>query len=144
MRRAITEWGLVFTSVVVVGILGLWLDSRCHAIFDEPLYLGTDLFVRFADDRLCLFSQLGRDWKPVLEDIARAPKPKAISMSWARIYNNWFFPGIEYHNRLFASGRTVWSVEVSVWLLLGLVLTLIAVLWRVRCGGWLPRRSASL
>ena len=31
-------------------------------------------------------------------------------------YRSWIFPGIEYHNRQYTSGLTVWSLEVALWI----------------------------
>jgi hypothetical protein len=137
MRRAIAEWGLVVSLVVLVGLGLVWVDSLYLEYFQEPLYVGNDLFVRFADGWLCMFSELGDDWKPT----ELGPYPKA--MSWVRRYKNWFFPGIQYHNRLYANGRTVWSVEVSPLLAAIVLLTIIAILWRIRRGVWLRRPSAT-
>ncbi len=73
------------------------------------------------------------------------PKSKASSRacSWVREYKSWLLPGLEYHNRLFANGRTVWSLELSLVLLVCVLLTIMAILWRVRLGGWLPRKKVN-
>ena len=135
MKRAITEWGMVFSLVLLVAIGLGWIDYLYLHYFREPLYLGNDLFVRIDDCRVCLFSELGDDWKPNVEDL----QPRA--RSWVRAYRGWAFPGLEYHSRLFANGRTVWSLEVALVFLACVLATIIAILWRVRLGGWLPRNS---
>ena len=93
--------------------------------------------MRVDDARLCLFSELGSDWKPKVEGL----QPRA--RSWVREYKSWLLPGLEYHNRLFANGRTVWSLELSLVLLVCVLLTIMAILWRVRLGGWLPRKKVN-
>jgi hypothetical protein len=138
MRRAITEWGLVFSLGLLAACGFVWFDSMFLKYFREPLALGTDIYVRADDGRLCFFSELGADWKPRITVF----EPRAIS--WARIYSTWMFPGIEYHNRLFANGRTVWSLEISLVIPVAVLLTLIAILWRVNRGGWLRRRPAAV
>jgi hypothetical protein len=138
MKRAFTEWGLVVSLVILVAIGVIWVGSLFVHYFREPLYLGTELYVRIEASRLCIFSELGADWKPRLDERV---EPRAIS--WVRVYNNWLFPGLEYHNRLFANGRTVWSLEMSLIVPVCFLLTTMAILWRVRLGGWLPRKSVN-
>jgi hypothetical protein len=91
--------------------------------------------VRINDGRFCLFSELSPDWKPHLTQF----EPRA--MSWVRRYKIWMLPGFEYHLRQFASGRDVWSVEVSMVIPAVVLLTTMAVLWRVRTGCWRWHRS---
>src|ERR1700689_4425897 len=122
MKRAFTEWGLVVSLVLLAAIGFIWVGSLFVHYFREPLYLGTDLYVCIENSRLCIFSELGADWKPRLEGV----EPRAIS--WVRDYNNWLFPGLEYHNRLFANGRTVWSLEMALVIPVGVLLTTMAIL----------------
>ena len=49
MKRAITEWGMVISLVLLVAIGLAWIDALCLHYFREPLYLGNDLFVCIDD-----------------------------------------------------------------------------------------------
>jgi hypothetical protein len=136
MRRAITEWGLVFSVVLLAGLALIWVGSLFLRALREPLALGTGLYLRVGDSRLCLFTELGPGWKPRFD----GTDPQTVS--WPVHYSNSMFPGFEYHNRLFASGRTIWSVEVSLVIPAGILLTTMTILWRIRHGGWLARTAA--
>jgi hypothetical protein len=135
MKRAFTEWGLVVSLVLLVAIGVFWVGSLFVHYFREPLYLGPDLFVRIENSRLCIFSELSAHWKPRLGGL----EPRAIS--WVRVYRIWLFPGFEYHNRLFANGRSIWSLEMSLVVPVCVLLTTMVILWRVRLGAWRPRGS---
>ena len=126
MRRAITEWGLVLTLVFTVAVALVGVDSFCLRTLREPLALGSELFVRVADGRLALHTQLGDDWKPNEYRAERAGR------SWVRGYWNWFAPGVEYHNRLFANGRTIWSLELSLIVPVAVLSIVSGILWRLR------------
>jgi hypothetical protein len=128
MRRAITEWGLVLTIVLGVALALVWVDSISICTLREPLSLAPELFLRVENGRLCLHSDLGDDWKPTLFGMQRTAR------SWVRGYWNWFAPGVEYHNRLFANGRTIWSLELSLVIPAAFLLIVMAILWRVRRG----------
>jgi hypothetical protein len=137
MKRAITEWGLVFTLVVTAATTILWVGATYHEPLREPLALATDRYVRISDHRLCLHSELGNDWKP------NALKLGSRSISWVRQYTIWMAPGIEYHNRLYANGRTIWSLEISLVIIVSALLVVMAILWRIRLGRWLWRSPAT-
>jgi hypothetical protein len=126
MWRAISEWGLVVSLVIALVSAGIWVDGLSSRGLEEPLAVYTGVFVRAKEGRLCLFTELGAGWKPrptVNEN--RAP-------SWVRQYAVVIYPGIEYHHRLFASGRTVWSLEISLIIPLVISLLLMAIFWRIR------------
>ena len=53
------------------------------------------------------------------------------------------FPVLEYHYRLYANGRPVWSLEVSLVIPVCVSLTAIAIFWRIRLGRWMPRLQSS-
>jgi hypothetical protein len=126
MRRAIAKWGLVFSLVLTLALGLIWVDSLLLQTFSEPLSLGPGGYLRVEDGRLYLFSELGDDWKP------NSIVPDRRARSWVRRYMTWFFPGIEYHNRLFASGRTIWSLEVALVIPVACSLSMAAILWRLR------------
>jgi hypothetical protein len=138
MRRAITEWGLIFSLVLLLAFGLIWVDAQYFKFLKEPLLLGTDVYLRVDDGTLCLFSELGSDWKP----IEYGPRPDGRSRVIR--YKNWGFPGIEYHNRRFANGRNVWSIELSLVIPVCGLLMMMPILWRVRCGGWLLRTRVRL
>ena len=107
-ERAVTEWGLVVSGVLLVALGLIWLDSLWLGTLQEPLWVCPNCFLRVNRGQLCFFSELGDNWKPSPEGRDR---PFA---SWVRHYSNWMLPGLEYHNRLLASGETVWSLEVAI------------------------------
>ena len=137
MRRAITEWGLVLSGVLSVAFCLIWVDSLWLRSFQEPLSLGTLCFLRIENGRVCVFTELGDNWKPRPADGDRP------AHSWVRQYTSWFLPGLEYHHRLLANGQSIWSLEVAMLVPMAALLTTMAVLWRVNRGGWLIRRSVS-
>jgi hypothetical protein len=137
MRRAVNEWMLVFSIVLLVAVGLIWVASLFLQALREPLALGSHVYARVDESRLCLFNELGEGWKPNLQGVDR----KAIS--WTLRYTTWMYPGLEYHNRLFANGRTIWSVEVSLIIPVVFLLISIAILWRMRCGNWLGRSRAA-
>lgn len=127
--RRIIEWGLVVSLLLLLVLALAWLDSLFLGTLREPVALDTELYLRAEDGRLYLFNELGDDWKPRFVGV------KARAISWVRRYTSWFFPGIEYHNRLFNSGRTIWSLDVSLVTPLVFLLFTIALLGRVWRGG---------
>ena len=125
-----------------VGIAGdcpglIWIDSVWLRTLQEPLSLGPDCFLRAQNGQICLFSKLGSDWKPRTTGIDRA------ALSWVRHYSVWMLPGLEYQNRLLASGESIWSLEFAIVIPFAVVLTTMAVFWRVRTGHWLMGRLLS-
>lgn len=130
MRRIITEWGMVLSSVLVIAFAVLWIDSVLTKWSQEPLAAGSGLYLKSESGRICFFSELGDDWKP----------SPAATGRWATMsthhYTNWRLPGIEYHHREFTVGHIVWSLEVTLLLPIGFFLIVIAVCW------WLGRRIA--
>jgi hypothetical protein len=126
MRRAITEWGLVVSLVPALALAIIGADSFSLRTLKEPMSLGTDMYLHVVDGTLCIHSDLGDDWKPTLYGVERQVR------SSVREYWNWFAPGIEYHNRFLASGRTIWSLEVSLAIPVIILLIAIAILWYAR------------
>ncbi len=137
MRRAITEWGLVLSGALSVAFGVIWADSVWLRTLQEPLSLGSLCFLRFEDGRVCLYSELGDDWKP------RATGGDRPAHSWVREYTNWFFPGIEYHHRLLANGQSIWSLELALVVPVAVLLTTMTILWRVKRGRWRIGRSVA-
>lgn len=137
MRRTITEWGLVTLFVLLVAVGLLWVDSLFLRHLQEPVLLGGGVYLRVEDGQLVLFNELGDDWKPTFGGVEHS------GISWVRNYTTWFFPGIEYHDRLFANGRTIWSLELYLIVPLCVLLTLMAIFWRLRRGNWAGRSAAS-
>ena len=135
MGRAITEWGLVLSGMLSVAIGLIWVDSVWLRSLQEPLSPGSLCFLRFEDGRICIYSDLGKDSKP---SPVTAEQP---AHSWVRQYTNWFLPGFEYHHRLLANGQSIWSLEVAMAIPLAVLLTTMAILWRVRRGSWRMRDS---
>ena len=126
MRRSVIEWAIVYTVFATVAIAFTWVDSLTLQLLKEPLALGTHLFARYSDDRICFFSDLGDDWKP--QEFGKARR----TMTWSRSYTTWFFPGIEFHHRRMASGHAIWSIEIApIWPFLCALLVLL-LLWRLR------------
>jgi hypothetical protein len=137
MRRAIAEWGLVVSLVIALASAGIWVDTLTGRGLEEPLAVIPGVFVRVREGSLCLFTELGADWKPRQSGIENK------AHSWVRRYTLFFYPGIEYHHRLFASGRTVWSLEISLVVPLVISLFLTAIFWRLRRGGSCGRGPAA-
>jgi hypothetical protein len=137
MGRAITEWGLVLSGVLSMAFGVVWADSFSLRTLQEPLSPGSVCFLRVEDGCVCFYSDLGDDWKPT----SRAGDRPALS--WVRRYTNWFLPGLEYHHRLLANGRSIWSLEVAIVIPVAVLLTTMAILWRARRGGWRIRGSVS-
>ena len=131
MRRAITEWGLVSLFVLSVAVSLMWVDSLFLRHLHEPVLLGSGVYMRVEDGQLVLFNELGDNWKPRFGGVDDS------AISWVRSYTIWFFPGIEYHDRLFANGRTIWSLELYLVVPLCVLLTMMAIFWRVRRGSWI-------
>ena len=129
MRRAVAEWGLVVSLVIALTSAGIWVDALSSRALEEPLAVFPGVFMRVTEGRLCLFTELGADWKP------RAIGNDKKAQSWVRQYTIGIYPGIEYHHRLFASGRTVWSLEISLGIPLVISLFLTAIFWRLWRGG---------
>jgi hypothetical protein len=128
MRRAIAEWGLVVSLVIALLSAGIWVDGLSSRGLEEPLAVYPGIFMRVTEGKFCLFTELGADWKP------RATVNDNKAQSWVRQYTIVIYPGIEYHHRLFASGRTVWSLEISLVIPLVVSLLLMAIFWRLRSG----------
>jgi hypothetical protein len=123
--------------VIALATALIWVDALSWRALEEPLAVMPGAYVRVQENRLCLFTKLGGDWKP---------RPATIdnnAHSWVRRYAVFIYPGIEYHHRLFASGRTVWSLEISLVIPLVLSLLLTAIIWRLRRGGSRGRVSAA-
>jgi hypothetical protein len=135
MRRAITEWGLVVSSVLTVALGLIWADSLWLGMLQEPLALAPDCFVRVNPGQICLFSKLGNDWKPTTSAVERP------ALSWVRHYSIWLLPGLEYHHRLLASGETIWSFELALIIPVVVLLTAMVIFWRIRTGHWWISRS---
>jgi hypothetical protein len=137
MRRAIAEWGLVVSLVIALTAAGIWVDALSSRALEEPLAVFPGVFMRATEGTLCLFTELGANWKP------QATGNDKKAQSWVRQYTIGIYPGIEYHHRLFASGRTVWSLEISLVIPLVLSLILMAIFWRLRRGGSRGRPSVA-
>ena len=137
MWRAMAEWGLVVSLVIALLSAGIWVDGVSSRGLEEPLAVYPGLFMRVREGRFCLFTELGADWKP------RATGNENRAPSWVRQYSVVIYPGIEYHHRLFASGRTVWSLEISLIIPLVMSLLLMAIFWRLRSGRWRGRLPAT-
>jgi hypothetical protein len=129
--------GLVVSGVLSLALALMWIDSLWLGTLQEPLSLGPDCFLRVNHGQLCLFSTLGNHWKPTDKTLDRPP------LSWVRHYSNWMFPGLEYHHRLLASGETIWSLELTIIVPFALLLSTMAILWRIRIGRWGIRRLPS-
>jgi hypothetical protein len=130
MRRAITEWGLVLSGLLSVALGLIWADSLWLRTLQEPLSLDDACFLRFEDGRTCLYSELGKNWKPRAEGVDRQAR------TWVRDYTTWIFPGLEYHHRLLANGQSIWSLEVAMFIPVAGLLTAMVILWRARRGSW--------
>jgi hypothetical protein len=126
MRRVITEWGIAISIVFSIAVLVVWADSRLTRWGREPLAVGDGVYMKTIADYFCLFSEPGEDWRPVSEE-----KGRRFWMTTHR-YRTWLFPGIEYHNRQYTSGLTVWSLEVALWIPLSFLVAIIAICWRLR------------
>jgi hypothetical protein len=137
MRRAITEWGLVLSSLLSVALGLVWADSLWLWTLREPLSLGDACFLHFDDGRVCVCTDLGKDWKP------RSDEAGQPARSWVRRYTIWFFPGLEYHHRLLANGQSIWSLEVGLAIPVAVLLTAMVIFWRARRGSWRIRGSVS-
>jgi hypothetical protein len=137
MRRAIAEWGLVVSFVIALASAGIWVDALSSRVLEEPLAVIPGVYVRERDGRFCVFTELGADWKPRDSGIDNR------AHSWVRRYTVLIYPGIEYHHRLFASGRRVWSLEISPVIPLVISLILSAIFWRLRPGGSRGREPAA-
>jgi hypothetical protein len=137
MRQAVAEWGFVLSGVLSVAFGLIWVDSCWLRSLQEPLSPGSACFLRFENGWICLYSDLGDDWKPTSRGGDRPPP------SWVRRYTNWFLPGLEYHHRLLANGRSIWSLELAIVIPLAVLLTTMAILWRIRRGSWRIRGSAA-
>jgi hypothetical protein len=137
MRRAITEWGLVLSGVLSVAFGVVWADSFWLRTLQEPLSPGSVCFLRVENGWVCFYSDLGDDWKPTFKEGDRQ------ALSWVRRYTDWFLPGLEYHHRLLANGRSTWSLEVAIVIPVAVLLTTMAILWRARRGSWRIRGSVS-
>jgi hypothetical protein len=137
MRRAITEWGLVLSGVLSVAFGVVWADSFWLRTLQEPLSIGSACFLRVENGRVCFYSELGNDWKPTFGDRDRP------ALTWVRSYTNWFLPGLEYHHRLLANGRSIWSLEVAFVIPVAVLLTTMAIFWRAMRGSWRIRGSVS-
>jgi hypothetical protein len=137
MRRAIAEWGLVVSLVIALTAAGIWVDALSSRALEEPLAVFPGVFMRVTEGTLCLFTELGANWKP------QATGNDKKAQSWVRQYTIGIYPGIEYHHRLFASGRTVWSLEISLVIPLVISLILMAIFWRLRRGGSRGRPSVA-
>ena len=137
MRRAVTEWGLVVSGVLSIALGAVWLESLWLEALQEPLWLAPDCFLRVNTGELCFFSELGDDWKPKTEGRDHPTVSSVLK------YSNWMLPGLEYHNRRLANGRTIWSLEVAIVVPLAVLVIMMLVLWRVRRGHWGIGRSAA-
>jgi hypothetical protein len=137
MRRAITEWGLVLSGALTVVLGLIWVDSLWLQTLQEPLSLGPDCFLRAERGRLCFFSSLRKEPKPGSGSVDRP------TLSWVRRYTIWYFPGLEYHHRLLASGQSIWSLDMALVVPLSILLTTMAILWRIRWGRWRIRGAVS-
>ena len=126
MRRVITEWGIAISLILIIAFALVWADSRVTKWGLEPLAAGPGVYLKSSAGMICLCSELGEDWKPVSSETGRR--------AWMAThqYATWLFPGIEYHNRQYTSGRTVWSLEVSLVIPLILLAVVTAVCWRLR------------
>jgi hypothetical protein len=126
MRRVFTEWGIAISIVLFIAVLLVWADSRLSRWGREPLAVGEQFYIKTVPGYFCFTSELGEDWKPVSHETGRR-----FSMATHR-YRPWLFPGIEYHNRQYTSGLTVWSLEVALWIPLSFLAVFIATCWRLR------------
>ncbi len=121
-----TEWGIAISLILVIAIALAWADSLRTKWGVEPLAIGERVYMKTIPGYLCIFSELGEDWRPVSNETGRR-----FFLATHR-YATWMFPGIEYHNRQYTSGLTVWSLEVAFWVPLGLLVIFMAVCWRSR------------
>jgi hypothetical protein len=132
MRRVIAEWGIAGSLVLLIALALVWADSAQTRWSGEPLSAGESVYIKTVPGYFCIGSELGNDWKPVSHETGRR--------FWlpTHRYTTWEFPGIEYHNRQYTSGLTVWSLEIALWIPVLLLAVLMALCWRLR-----PRISAS-
>lgn len=137
MRRAIAEWGLVVSLLIALATALIWVDALIWRALEEPLAVIPGVYLSVRENRLCLFTELGGDWKP------HPWKTANEAHSWVRHYTTYFFPGIEYHHRFYVSGQTVWSVEISPAIPLIISLFLMAIFWRLGRGRSRGRGSAA-
>ncbi len=126
MRRVITEWGIATSLILIVALALAWADSRVTKWGLEPLAIGTGVYLKSCPGLICLGNELGEDWKPHASETGRR--------AWMTThrYAAWLFPGIEYHNRQYTSGQTVWSLEISLLIPLILLGVIQALCWRLR------------
>jgi hypothetical protein len=125
-RRVITEWGIAISLVFAISLVLAWTDSLVLGSGREALALGEGVYMRTIPGYFCLSSELGADWKPVSDE-----KGRRFWMATHR-YRAWFFPGIEYHDRQYTSGLTVWSVEVAFWIPLLLLTGYVVICLKLR------------
>jgi hypothetical protein len=126
MRRVITEWGIAISIVLFIAVLLAWADSCLSRWGREAFAVGAGVYIKTLPGFFCLASELGEDWKPVSHETGRR-----FWMATHR-YRAWLFPGIEYHNRQYTSGLTVWSLEIALWVPLSFLAVFMAICWRLR------------
>ena len=135
MRRAIAEWGFVLSGVFSVAFGLIWVDFLWLRTLQEPLSLGAACFLRFEDGRVCFYTDLGDDWKP------SPTGPDRPARSWVVQYTNWLLPGLEYHHRRLANGKSIWSLELAMVIPVAILLTTMLILIRIKRGSWrIPRQ----
>jgi hypothetical protein len=135
MRRAVTEWGLVVSGAMFFALGLVWLDSFWLGSLQEPVWLGPNCFLRADKGQVCIFSELGKNWKPTTDG---RNNPLGSSV---RRYSFWMVPGVEYHNRLLASGESVWSLELAIVVPLTALFAMMLAFWRAGRGRWRIGRS---